>query len=121
MPRVTASRNLGFVSHGVGVLTGFTADRLSEAYDALDRRVGVAEGDEGRVGEDVGVLRVHVEQVHFVAGHASVERPVFGDDAHFWNGRHDSILRDGGRRQNEAERKLQELGTSWHSSEFTKR
>ncbi|HWJ52704.1 MAG TPA: NAD-dependent DNA ligase LigA, partial [Propionibacteriaceae bacterium] len=36
-PRVTASRNLGFVSHGIGVLEGFTVDRLSEAYDALDR------------------------------------------------------------------------------------
>ena len=36
-PRVTASRNLGFVSHGVGVLEGFAADRLSDAYDALDR------------------------------------------------------------------------------------
>ncbi|HZA71685.1 MAG TPA: NAD-dependent DNA ligase LigA [Propionibacteriaceae bacterium] len=36
-PRVTASRNLGFVSHGLGVLDGFTADRLSDAYDALER------------------------------------------------------------------------------------
>ena len=36
-PRVTASRNLGFVSHGMGVLEGFTVDRLSDAYDALDR------------------------------------------------------------------------------------
>jgi DNA ligase (NAD+) len=36
-PRVTASRNLGFVSHGIGVLEGFTADRLSVIYDALDR------------------------------------------------------------------------------------
>jgi DNA ligase (NAD+) len=36
-PRVTASRNLGFVSHGVGVMEGFTADRLSVVYDALDR------------------------------------------------------------------------------------
>ena len=35
-PRVTASRNLGFVSHGVGVLEGFTADRLSDAYTAMD-------------------------------------------------------------------------------------
>ncbi|HEY0240905.1 MAG TPA: NAD-dependent DNA ligase LigA [Friedmanniella sp.] len=35
-PRVTASRNLGFVSHGVGVLTGFVAPRLSEAYAALE-------------------------------------------------------------------------------------
>ena len=34
-PRVTASRNLGFVSHGIGVLEGFSADRLSDAYDAL--------------------------------------------------------------------------------------
>jgi len=36
-PRVTASRNLGFVSHGIGVLQGFTADRLSAAYEALER------------------------------------------------------------------------------------
>ena len=36
-PRVTASRNLGFVSHGIGVLDGFTADRLSDAYDAPGR------------------------------------------------------------------------------------
>ena len=36
-PRVTASRNLGFVSHGLGVLTGHDAPRLSEAYDALER------------------------------------------------------------------------------------
>ena len=35
--KVTASRNLGFVSHGIGVLQGFTADRLSDAYDAMDR------------------------------------------------------------------------------------
>ena len=35
-PKVTASRNLGFVSHGVGVLEGFTADRLSDAYTAMD-------------------------------------------------------------------------------------
>jgi DNA ligase (NAD+) len=36
-PKVTASRHLGFVSHGIGVLEGFTADRLSDAYDAMDR------------------------------------------------------------------------------------
>jgi DNA ligase (NAD+) len=36
-PKITASRNLGFVSHGIGVLDGFTADRLSDAYAALDR------------------------------------------------------------------------------------
>ena len=35
-PKVTASRNLGFVGHGVGVLEGFTADRLSDAYTAMD-------------------------------------------------------------------------------------
>ena len=33
---MTASRNLGFVSHGIGVLEGFTADRLSAAYEALE-------------------------------------------------------------------------------------
>ena len=31
-PKVTASRNLGFVSHGLGVLDGLPCDRLSEAY-----------------------------------------------------------------------------------------
>ncbi len=36
-PRVTASRRLGFVSHGVGVLEGFAAPRLSAAYEALER------------------------------------------------------------------------------------
>ncbi len=36
-PRITASRNLGFVSHGLGALEGFAAARLSEAYDALER------------------------------------------------------------------------------------
>ena len=36
-PKITASRNLGFVSHGIGVLEGFAADRLSDAYDAMDR------------------------------------------------------------------------------------
>ena len=36
-PRVTASRNLGFVTHGIGVLEGVRLDRLSEAYEALER------------------------------------------------------------------------------------
>ena len=36
-PRITASRNLGFVTHGIGVLEGVRLDRLSEAYEALDR------------------------------------------------------------------------------------
>ena len=36
-PKVTASRNLGFVSHGIGVVDGYRADRLSDAYAALDR------------------------------------------------------------------------------------
>ena len=36
-PKITASRNLGFICHGIGVLEGFTADRLSDAYAAMDR------------------------------------------------------------------------------------
>jgi len=36
-PRVTASRNLGFVSHGLGVIEAYSADRLSDAYAALER------------------------------------------------------------------------------------
>ena len=35
-PKVTASRKLGFVSHGIGVVDGFAADRLSDAYAAMD-------------------------------------------------------------------------------------
>ncbi len=36
-PKVTASRRLGFVSHGLGIVEGVRLDRLSEAYEALDR------------------------------------------------------------------------------------
>ncbi len=36
-PRVTATRPLGFVSHGIGATAGFSAARLSDAYQALDR------------------------------------------------------------------------------------
>ncbi len=36
-PRITASRPLGFVCHGIGAVDGFAADRLSEAYHVLDR------------------------------------------------------------------------------------
>jgi len=35
-PKVTAARNLGFVSHGIGLVEGFAADRLSDAYAAMD-------------------------------------------------------------------------------------
>ena len=34
-PKITASRHLGFVSHGLGVVEGVRLDRLSTAYDAL--------------------------------------------------------------------------------------
>ncbi|MFP5283288.1 MAG: NAD-dependent DNA ligase LigA, partial [Actinomycetes bacterium] len=34
-PRVTASRNLGFVVHGIGAVRGFTPARQSEAYATL--------------------------------------------------------------------------------------
>ena len=35
--RRSPPRNLGFICHGIGVLEGFTADRLSDAYAAMDR------------------------------------------------------------------------------------
>jgi DNA ligase (NAD+) len=35
-PKITASRHLGFVSHGLGVVEGVRLDRLSTAYDALE-------------------------------------------------------------------------------------
>src|SRR6185437_12991733 len=34
-PRVTASRNLRLICHGLGKREGFSPDRLSHAYDAL--------------------------------------------------------------------------------------
>ncbi|HEY9292228.1 MAG TPA: NAD-dependent DNA ligase LigA [Microlunatus sp.] len=34
-PRITASRNLGFIAHGIGAVDGFAADRLSQMYEAL--------------------------------------------------------------------------------------
>ncbi|MBA8795214.1 DNA ligase (NAD+) [Friedmanniella endophytica] len=34
-PKVTASRGLGFVAHGLGLVEGFRADRLSAVYEAL--------------------------------------------------------------------------------------
>ncbi|WP_210414595.1 NAD-dependent DNA ligase LigA [Microlunatus elymi] len=34
-PRITASRNLGFIAHGIGAVDGFRADRLSQMYEAL--------------------------------------------------------------------------------------
>ena len=36
-PRVTASRQLGFIAHGVGAVEGFDTDRLSEVYEELAR------------------------------------------------------------------------------------
>ena len=35
-PKITASRRLGFVSHGLGLVEGVRLDRLSTAYDALE-------------------------------------------------------------------------------------
>lgn len=35
-PKVTASRKLGFVAHGLGAVEGFSADRLSAVYAALE-------------------------------------------------------------------------------------
>jgi DNA ligase (NAD+) len=35
-PKITASRNLGFIAHGIGAVEGFRADRLSQVYEALD-------------------------------------------------------------------------------------
>ena len=47
-PRVTASRPLTMVVHGVGAREGFTAARQSEAYDAL-RALGLPVSDRFRV------------------------------------------------------------------------
>jgi len=74
-PKVTASRNLGFVSHGIGVLEGFTADRLSDAYDAMDRW-GLPVSPHRKLARNLADVWEHVE--YFGEHRHSVEHEIDG-------------------------------------------
>ena len=75
IPRVTASRNLGFVSHGLGVLDGFTADRLSDAYEALDRW-GLPVSPHRKLAPDLAEVWDYI--THFGEHRHSVEHEIDG-------------------------------------------
>jgi DNA ligase (NAD+) len=74
-PKVTASRNLGFVSHGVGVLEGFTADRLSDAYTAMDRW-GLPVSPHRKLARDLAQVWEYIE--YFGEHRHSVEHEIDG-------------------------------------------
>jgi DNA ligase (NAD+) len=74
-PKVTASRNLGFVSHGIGALDGFTADRLSDAYAAMDRW-GVPVSPHRKLARNLAEVWEYVE--YFGEHRHSVEHEIDG-------------------------------------------
>jgi DNA ligase (NAD+) len=61
-PRVTASRDLGMVCHGIGARDGFEPVSQSEAYDAL-RSWGLAVSDEVRVLGSLAEVQAFIEDV----------------------------------------------------------
>lgn len=60
-PRVTASRPLRLVVHGVGAHRGFDVDRQSAAYDRL-RELGLPVSDRSRVVDDLEAVWAYIEQ-----------------------------------------------------------
>jgi DNA ligase (NAD+) len=60
-PKVTASRNLALVVHGVGAAEGFTATRQSEAYERL-AELGLPVSSRCRVVDDLDGVRAYVEE-----------------------------------------------------------
>jgi DNA ligase (NAD+) len=60
-PKVTASRRLRMVCHGLGARVGFEPQRQSEAYDAL-RAWGLPVSDHARVVPDLDAVRAFIEQ-----------------------------------------------------------
>jgi DNA ligase (NAD+) len=74
-PRITASRNLGFISHGIGVLDGFIADRLSDAYAAMERW-GLPVSQHRKLARNLNEVWSYVE--HFGERRHSVEHEIDG-------------------------------------------
>ncbi|WP_432557862.1 NAD-dependent DNA ligase LigA [Granulicoccus sp. GXG6511] len=64
-PRVTATRPLAFIAHGLGAVSGLEIDRLSEAYDLL-RGFGVPTTQHAKVVADLAGVW---EFVQWVAAH----------------------------------------------------
>ena len=60
-PRVTASRNLGFVTHGIGVLEGVRLDRLSDAYEEL-ARWGLPVSPQRKLARDLDEVWAYIER-----------------------------------------------------------
>ena len=74
-PRVTASRRLGFVSHGIGVWEGSPAQRLSEAYEALDGW-GLPVSPHRKLAGDLEEVWAYIE--HFGEHRHAVEHEIDG-------------------------------------------
>jgi DNA ligase (NAD+) len=60
-PRVTASRHLALVVHGIGVADGFVAARQSEAYERL-AELGLPVSSRYRVVDDLDAVRGYVKE-----------------------------------------------------------
>ena len=74
-PKITATRNLGFICHGIGVLEGFNADRLSDAYAAMDRW-GLPVSPHRRLARNLTDVWSYIE--HFGEHRHSVEHEIDG-------------------------------------------
>ncbi len=74
-PRVTASRRLGFVSHGIGIWEGSPTQRLSEAYEALDGW-GLPVSPHRKLAGDLEEVWAYIE--HFGEHRHAVEHEIDG-------------------------------------------
>lgn len=74
-PRVTATRALGMVCHGIGAREGFEASSQSEAYRALEAW-GLPTSDRARVLDDMAQVRAFIE--HYGEHRHDVEHEIDG-------------------------------------------
>lgn len=61
-PRVTATRPLAFIAHGIGAAEGVELERLSEAYEVL-RGLGIPTTAHARLVDDLAAVWAFVEEV----------------------------------------------------------
>jgi len=74
-PRVTASRPLRMLVHGIGAREGFAMDRQSESYDAL-RGWGLPVSTHYQVLDDIGAVQAYID--HYGEHRHSVEHELDG-------------------------------------------
>ena len=74
-PRVTASRPLRMLVHGIGAREGFAMDRQSETYAVL-RDWGLPVSTHYRVLDDIGAVQAYID--HYVEHRHSVEHELDG-------------------------------------------